>query len=299
MSSLVLELQQDILNPDCDVLNALRKAHLIASKLKLTEFDEWLQHELNGYLDIDNIAIPEYREVKGSLKAYNPYRGWIPAQFINDEIEKTVCVQKMWQSLGELQELYNQCTTSTFTVQFSAEAMATVASLFNTPIPMNYALHVSVHYLKTIAESVKNCLLEWTIKLEDKGILGEDMRFSQEETTMAKTVPQQINNYYGTVVNGDVKQSQVVSGDHNTISFNYEQANDLIQKIKEAVAKENLSVEDRETANELIAETETKIVAQKKPGIIKAAWTGLKDFLIGAGANVAGALIVQYLQQGI
>ena len=36
MSSIVLDLQKEALSPECDVLNALRKAHLIASKL---EFD--------------------------------------------------------------------------------------------------------------------------------------------------------------------------------------------------------------------------------------------------------------------
>lgn len=36
MSSIVLELQQELLKSDCDVLNALRKAHVIAVKLKLT-----------------------------------------------------------------------------------------------------------------------------------------------------------------------------------------------------------------------------------------------------------------------
>ena len=51
MSSLVLDLQQEVLKPDCDILNALRKAHLIAAKLKLTEFDSWIMSELNGYDD--------------------------------------------------------------------------------------------------------------------------------------------------------------------------------------------------------------------------------------------------------
>ena len=35
MSSIVLELQQEVLKPECDILSALRKAHVIASKLKL------------------------------------------------------------------------------------------------------------------------------------------------------------------------------------------------------------------------------------------------------------------------
>ena len=38
MSSIVLELQKDLLDKDCDILQALRKAHVIAVKLHLTEF---------------------------------------------------------------------------------------------------------------------------------------------------------------------------------------------------------------------------------------------------------------------
>jgi len=62
-----------------------------------------------------------------------------------------------------------------------------------------------------------------------------------------------------------------------------------------ALRKEHLSDEDKEGAMELISETEAKIMAQKKPGVIKAALSGLRDFLIAGGANVTAALIVQYL----
>ena len=113
---------------------------------------------------------------------------------------------------------------------------------------------------------------------------------------MDKKIPQQVNNYYGTVVNGDISQSQVVSGDHNTIAFNYGQATDLMEKIRDSISREQLSDEDRESAMELIAETETKIAAQKKPVIIRAALSGLRDFLVAGGANLTASLIVQYLQ---
>lgn len=299
MSSIVLDLQQEVLKPDCDILNALRKAHLIASKLKLQEFDMWLQSELNGYSYRDQDKIPSYRKVKGTLKAFNPYNGWIPAQCSDDELEKMICEQKLWQPISELQELCQQNAEGTIVLQFPAGQMKAIASMFRTPVPMQFALHISQHLLKSIIELVKNCILEWTIRLESAGILGEGMRFSQEETAMAKKVPQTINNYYGTVVNGDIKQSQVVSGDHNNVSCNYQQAEDLIQQIKEAIQNEQISDEDRETADELITDVESKVVKQKKPAIIKAALNGLKDFLIGAGANVASALIVQYLQHGI
>lgn len=75
MSSLVLDLQHEVLKPDCNILNALRKARLIAAKLKLRESDAWIQLELNGYSYQDSGSIPQYRNVKGILKAFNPYHG--------------------------------------------------------------------------------------------------------------------------------------------------------------------------------------------------------------------------------
>ena len=119
MSSLVLDLQQEVLKPDCDVLNSLRKAHLIAAKLKLSEFDKWVQAELNGYVP-NSSAIPEYRRVHGSLKAFNPYRGWVPTQLNDNELEQMICEQKLWQSLGELQELYNQSAETSFLIESPA-----------------------------------------------------------------------------------------------------------------------------------------------------------------------------------
>ncbi len=70
----------------------------------------------------------------------------------------------------------------------------------------------------------------------------------------------------------------------------------MIGRVRNSIEREHLSVEDREGAMELIAEAEAKIMAQKKPGIIKAALTGLRDFLVAVGANVTAALIAQYLQ---
>lgn len=294
MSSIVLELQQEVLKSDCDILNALRKAHVIAVKLKLSEFDSWVMHELNGYSDCNQDDIPDYRKVHGSLKAWNPMRGWIPVAFQGSEMETLLCDRKLDISLSQILALYDK-PEGNFSMSFVADVARTIDKMCTAPFPTDYALSISNFHLKSIVDQVTTRVLEWTLKLEGEGILGENMQFSQEERTMAQNVPQQIN-YYGTVINGDVKQSQVVSGSHNTISFNYEQAGELLKKVKEAIKSEQLSREDRESAEELIEDAEAKIASKKKSGIIRAALTGLKDFLIGAGANVAGTLIVQYLQ---
>lgn len=297
MSSIVLDLQQELLEPGCDVLSALRKAHLIASKLKLKEFDKWIMHELNGYSAEEQDDIPEYRKINGTLKAWNPYRGWIPVIFQDSEMQSLLCTKYLGNSIGGILELYNN-SDGPVKMSYPADIERQIDKMCSNQFPTNYSLQVSVQVLKSIADQVQNCLLEWTIKLENEGILGEDMRFSKDETDLAKNVPQTVNNYYGPVVNGDVQKSQIVSGDNNTVSFSYEQVRELINEVKKAVEKSEITGESRETADELIKEVESKIETRKKPAIIKAALNGLKDFLVGTGANVAGALIMQYLQQG-
>lgn len=296
MSSLVLDLQHEVLGQQCDILSALRKAHLIASKLKLSEFDAWIQAELNGYSNYNKDEIPDYRKVKGMLKAFNPYNGWIPAQCPDDELEKMICEQKMWQPIGELQELYKQSAGGMFLYQFPAGQMEAIASMFDIPIPMQFALHISTHLLKSIIEQVKNCLLEWTIRLESEGIIGEKMRFTMEETTMAKTIPQQINYYYGPVVQGNVRESQIVSGDKNTVTYNSADLSAAIQEIRESLEKEKISGEDKENALEILDDISGKLEQNKKPGIIRSALVGLKDFVLAAGANVTAALITAKIQ---
>lgn len=47
MAGIVLELQEEVLSSNCDIVSVLRKAHLIAVKLKFSDFDQWIQYELN------------------------------------------------------------------------------------------------------------------------------------------------------------------------------------------------------------------------------------------------------------
>lgn len=45
-------------------MNLLRKAYLVARKLKLQEFEDWVNNELNGYKDADKILTIDYLEEK-------------------------------------------------------------------------------------------------------------------------------------------------------------------------------------------------------------------------------------------
>ena len=75
MNGIVLELQKEAMDKKADIESLLRKSYVIARKLKLPEFQEWIQCEQEGY---GKKEVPEYRMIQGQLKALNPVRGWIP-----------------------------------------------------------------------------------------------------------------------------------------------------------------------------------------------------------------------------
>ncbi|MCT7685046.1 MAG: ABC transporter substrate-binding protein [Lactobacillus iners] len=290
MGSIVLELQNEIVSSNCDVVNILRKAHLIASKLKLADFDQWIQHELNGYPDRE--SCPEYRKVCGSLKAFNPYHGWISTLMQDNELEKMICERKLTDSISEVISLC-QSSENVLISEFSGEQFAFFNKMFNSPLPMKYALHIPTTAVKDIEEKVKNTILEWTLKLESEGIVGENMVFSETEKESAVNMPQTVNNYYGntSVINSPSDNVQIVSGSENTVTFSYDKVKDVVDAVEKSISESDLSKEDMETATELLADIKLKIEEEKKPDILKSALIGLKDFLINTGANVAAGLI--------
>ncbi len=85
-----------------DIMNLLRKAYLVARKLKLQEFEDWVNNELNGYKDLDKI--PDYRLLRGELKAWNTYHGWIPVILQNDNEKITTHLAP--DSLANLLKVY-------------------------------------------------------------------------------------------------------------------------------------------------------------------------------------------------
>ncbi|MBR1421865.1 MAG: ABC transporter substrate-binding protein [Ruminococcus sp.] len=290
MGSLVLELQRELLAPNCDIVSSLRKAHIIASKLNLTEFDSWILSELNGY-KCDENEIPEYRRIMGELKALNPYHGWTPVLFQDGKMEETICHRKLDDSISAIIELSSKSDSKSFHMNIPADAARTIDRMCTAPFPTSYVVSFSIHLLSEIIDKVKNCLLEWTLTLEKQGIKGDEMIFNQAETDAAKDVPQQINNYYGTVINGNVEKTQITSGDKNTVTMNIDISTELTDEIRENLKYEQLSPDDMANANELVDEVETRIIEKKSPLLIKSALAGLKEYLICLGANVTADLI--------
>lgn len=291
MNGIVLELQKELLSKDCDILNALRKAHIIASKLKLAEFDAWIQKELNGYNSEDET--PEYRRVRGALKAFNPHNGWIPVVIDNSDIANAICERKLRESISVIVDLCADNASNEVHYSIPDELVNFLNKKSNLFINTNYLLFIGVHYVKGIIEHVKDSLLQWTLKLEENEIVGADLSFTPQEKDKAEALSQTINNFYGTtnVIAAPTSNTQIAVGDNNSVVFDYGNGKNVVDEIKDSIEQEEIAKEDKDEALELLNEINTKIQKKKKPSIIKSAFGALKDFLLSVGAGITVALI--------
>lgn len=199
---IVIELQREALDESISIESLMRKAYLVARKLNLKDFEEWISQEQNGYKQ----KVPEYRNIVGEIKAWNPYHGWIQ-MVLSADIADLISKMPIPTSISELQDVYN---SSEGTVCLSVNG--TLTEWFNSNIdfiPTKYQFFSTKSELYRIMSTVRNKILEWALLLEENGIAGEGMTFTDVEKKNAQNsqvINNYTNNFYAEVSDIDVKQ---------------------------------------------------------------------------------------------
>lgn len=200
---IVIQLQEEALDENIDIETLLRKAFLVARKLQLKEFEKWIQCEQNGYKN----EVPEYRKIGGSIKAWSPYHGWCPVIF-QGEIGDLLQSMPLINPIASISDLYNNKDGD---VGFSVSSrLADSLNNNNTDgFITQYMFQSSKAEIKKIISAVRNKILEWAIILEENGIHGEGLSFSEEEKKLAKessVINNYTNNFYASAENVQIQQ---------------------------------------------------------------------------------------------
>jgi len=207
VKSLVFELQRKVLDSTSTVSDLLRTALIVARKLDVNEFEQWVNLELNGYANRDD-DVPEYRRLQAALKVWNPYNGWQPLYTADAKLHEQLAQSHMGQSIAELESLLSGKSHS-FYSNFNPELERRLMDSME--VTMRPAREVSRVQIAGIVERVRNLVLDWALRLEKAGVLGEDMTFSSEEKAKASEVTVTYNVENQTVIHG-MSNSQVQQG---------------------------------------------------------------------------------------
>ena len=295
MASVVIELQQNALNKELKISDILRKALVVSKKLNLEDFQNWIEKELNGYGEAKDI--PEYREVSGQIRGWNPYRGWIPLFFEDPKLGEIASKRKNGQSIAEIEYLIdNSDKSSYFHMPFPPEIQHQLSQGFG--FETEVTLFTPASSLIRVLDSVRNILLNWALKLEEDNILGEGLSFTPQEKEAARKSPQNITNFYGPVQSPQIQQGSI---DAIQISFSSNFDIDLIKSfiedLKKSLTELNLDSESRKEVESDYQTVQSQLISPKpKFNIIKESLNSIRRILEGAGGAISARLLQELIK---
>jgi len=187
--SLIEDIKNDVLDHSIPLASALRKALVLAKKLKSEELERWVKAELEGY---GQEKLPDYRvyaaharcTVTNGVRTNQNFP--IPGPLGNDQIERIVRTIHFRQSIAALSEICSAGSGKTDSMKFMLpEIVKTyITDNSNNDYQCIDAWQVvTVPALAGIIDMVRTRLLEFALKLEesypdvqDIAAIGRDKR---------------------------------------------------------------------------------------------------------------------------
>lgn len=181
---------------------------MVATKLKMEKFREWASNELHGYPD--KAELPKYRKVGCQLRVRNPYRGLQPIVFEDAAIGAALEQADVRQPIGGLAKLMLSDEKGGH-ITYSMPPSVTRSLIKIQEDAFGIALEplriVPFTSIAAILDAVRTTVLEWALKLENEGIMGEGLSFSDSEKARANAAHVQIESFQG--VFGNITHSTV------------------------------------------------------------------------------------------
>jgi hypothetical protein len=295
MSSIVQEMQSDAINTSVRVSDLLRKALIVARKLGLQEFEQWVSLELNGYKDV---KVPDYRMLTGEIKVWNEYHGWQPVFFENTKLAERLSSKGAGQPIGELETLFKEGKkTHNLVMHFPKHIELQIMK--DAPYLAQPVLLVPEASVYGIIEAVRNALLHWALKLEQDGILGEGITFSEREKTIASTINYHIENFVGEMNNSQLQQGTYHSTQAQTIqNVDVGLVKEILVSLKDSLEKIGVEGDQRE---QLLADIQTiePQLSSPKPNssIIREGIRSIRHILEQAAGNIIASGILQRMSE--
>ncbi len=284
MDSIVDELQRDALNGTVSLADLLRKVRVVASKLSLQEPLEWVNLELNGYPG----DVPDYRMAVGQAKSMNGLGRWQPVVISDYEVQRMVCTQPLKEPVRTLEHFLTE--EGNLAINLSGIQAQTLCELARYPV-VPIRIFIDRGSVVRALDAVRTKVVDWSVALQEAGVRGEGISFSQREKSVAHT-PSVVNNF-GHVENLVGNAGGIVHGDVNatttqTSGEKIAQVADLIRQIRAMESQMGMSPATLGEMTLHLGQLEKAIEEpQPKPGLVK----GLLKAVGSVAQSVAGNVI--------
>jgi hypothetical protein len=216
--SLFDEIQNDIVGI-APLSSILRKAKVIAYRLKNQEFKGWVEHELNGYGKDD--ALPEYRNISTMSNGDFINRAWkmtsvpIPTMNLPSQLRESINKVEMYQGVRELEsfiETLEKSKKDSLTLPWPSDLIPFLTNTIYEGMACIQAWRVITKgHISHILDNTRNRLLTFTLELAER---YPDKASAGFDTT--RPIPdEQIRQMFNYYVMGNV---QSIIGSNSSVS---------------------------------------------------------------------------------
>lgn len=225
--SLKQEIQKDIVDPSVRLSTILRKAKILAHRLKSEDFENWVEQELNGYVS-STVGLPDYRKL--NTHTYGNFAGPfgatmknvpIPTAQFSSDIHEFATHHMLPQGVRELESLAETRETG-LRAEWPADLTLVIGDrLIENMVCLQAWKPISVQAIEGVLDTVRNRLLSFVLEVE--GLDPEAGEGIASETNLSpEAVTQVFSNYIlgdynivgtGSNVTQNIRQYAVTTGD--------------------------------------------------------------------------------------
>ena len=272
-TSLVNELLLKALDENCSISELVNHAFVVARKLKVQGFVNWLSFEMKGYEY--EYEIPSYRKCIVEVSSLER-NGWVPIVFEQEEDARNLSEVFMNSPISTISSWVNDGKDK-IELPFSPEYQKDL--MIQLDIHQRISRFISVHQVKQIIDDVRTGIIEWALRLEEEGIVGEVMTFSKTEQEKAENITYNISTINGPMIGSQVQQGTKDSKQEQRIDYNFIQ--ETLEELNRALPHMGLSSEKQSAIGTMI-QSVSPLVQAPNPGM-----NGITRELFSSIRNIA------------
>lgn len=290
MTGLIEEIQRSALDQKVSLVVLLRQAKVAASKLRLPSLEAWIAHELSGYPTVHDL--PDYRVLQGRPAAFNPYNGWIPIIMPTAELNDMLSTVQVCQSVASLEQI--DLNDGNIHWPMTADMIRMLNEIMEVSFG-RMVVRLGGGQIAHILESTRGRVLDWALKLEEAGVTGQGLSFTDKEREIAQTNPTIAIHNSGTMV-GAFGTGNTATG----ISVVGADASALAAAIEQISANTGSLVSagvDERALRESLGRIEAELGRASPNRTVLGGLVGdLRTLLSGAGGNLVAAGAIKLLE---
>ena len=273
--SLLRDIQDSAINSEIEISTVLRKCKVLSARLGNLKFKRWVEQELNGYNDIDDL--PNYRALTVQSKGHfsGPFgsgikNGDIPLTCLPKELRESLSKSYCTQPISAYEALIKSSKGDNFREKWPPDLVA----LYGGEIYQNMQCMTAwktIPYSSIVAliDTVRNQILNFVMEIESESPNTDESPINKPPIPQEK-----ISHVFNTTIYGNVGNIADGSSNINQTSILNVNKNDLKSLKSELIKLGVPSTELEELENSIKADNKNDVIKNKDLGSRVTNWIG-------------------------